>query len=236
MPATTRSVSPRLKAVCERLIVLVAVAAALAASGCTEARSRSAEGAGQQSARADPPAGRATTAGGPTRLVVEDRAGDVTHTFNEGDDHPKRVSYPGFDLRRVVVTHDRPSVKVVEQIADLQPSGFQQFGVGLRVPRRTFFGHGVLGRVRHGRAPVLVEWELQNRGNGFELRCPAASGRASFVRNLVVVVVPTTCLGNPPWVRVDVWNTLDRADDQQYTDDLDAVADVHGYTARVFRP
>lgn len=169
----------------------------------------------------------------PTRLVIQDRVGDVLHTLTAGEDDPSIVTYPRADLRRVKITHRRRTIDVVAQLGDLQPTGLQLFEVRLRTPHRTFFGDAVV--TRDDRTALSIRWEFQRRGYTYTVDCPQSSGRVDLTRNLMVVGVPTMCLDTPPWVRLNVWNALDGPDRGTYEDGLDnADLSSHGYAPRVY--
>ncbi len=178
--------------------------------------------------------------GGPTRsLVIADRAHDVVHTFNEGDDDPKHVSDPRADLRRIVITYGRTWLQVRERIGDLQRSGFQQFIVQLHGPDVTLVGYAVVRDAQGQRGRVFVDWERAQGGSDPRMvRCPGGSARADFAGDQLMFTVPAECFGTPRWVRASVSNTLLERDDEQFEDGLDAERiKPDGYSAaRVDRP
>ena len=227
-----------------RLAIAAATTVALALSGCSGNRPRTAVGSGQPAVtrttsltprptstpRLTPAHTRAPA---PTRLVIRDRADDVLQTLGASDNVPKQVSYPRGDLRRVTITHGPLTIEVVAQFGDLRPTGLQLFEVQLRTLDRTYYGDGVLRRNDH--TALSLQWEFQYQGNTFTLRCPAASGQVDFARKLVVIAVPTNCLDSPLWVRLNVWNSMDSPDGVKYEDGLGHVeTSSHEYTPRVY--
>jgi hypothetical protein len=227
-----------------RLVVVATVTAALALAGCSGSRSRTEAGGGQpvvRSSTSSPPratitpgsTASPTRAAAPTRLVVGDRADDVLHKRSEGDNSPQQVSYPRGDVRRLLISYAHRTIHVVAQIGDLRPTGSQLFELQLRTPHRTYYGDGVLRR--DDPVTLSLQWELQTRGYTFTVDCPGASGRPNFARNLVIFAVPSNCLDTPPWVRLNLWTTLDEPNGAGYEDGLDDVEVItHGYTRRVY--
>ena len=172
--------------------------------------------------------------------MIIDRANDVQHSLGEGDDHPKHIPYPRVDLRRVTITHGRLRVKVVEHIGKLRPAAdYQQFQVQVHGPHLTYVGYAQLGHTRGSRAALDVRCARQvpDPTSGMRtVRCAGRSGRADFARNLLVFVIPTRCLGSPPWVSLTVWNVLGDPDGEDYEDMLDpAQTKANGYSAPVSR-
>jgi hypothetical protein len=229
-----------------RVGTIAAVAAIIALSACSGTRSRTMPGPEHPvvtrstsltprpttTPRSTTPAHRMTAQS--TRLVIDDRVGDVLHTFSGSDDHPSKVTYPRADLRRVMINRGGRTIDVVAQFGDLQPSDSQLFEVQLRTLHRTYFGDAVL--TRDDRTALSIQWEFEYRGYTYTLGCPEASGRVDFTRNLMVIAVPTNCLETPAWVLLNVRNALDDPDRGAYEDGLDnADLGSHGYTPRAYR-
>ena len=228
-------------------LVIAATAVVLGLTACGGARSGSDGSRGQPSASSPTPSitpapGTPTptlTTAGPKRVVViPDRANDVVHTLNEGDDNPKHVSEPRADLRRIVITYGRTWLQVRERIGDLQPIGFQQYVLQLHGPGVVLVGYAVVRDSQGQRGRVFVDWERGHRASGLrQVRCPGASARADLPGDQLIFTVSTECLGTPPWVRVIVSTTLLEPNDEEYDDTLDADrVKSDGYSARVNRP
>jgi hypothetical protein len=218
-----------------------AAAVAVALSGCSNSPSRTTGSTGPATATASRTASATPTSNvpaGPTLLVIHDRADDVLRSLNEGDDSRKQVAYPVADLRDVTISYRQGRVQVTERIGRLRAghSHFPTWQLGLRGPHSTYVSNAAAPRGPVGsRAALFVDLEQLHGDSSSSVSCPAASGRADFGRNLVTFVVPSTCLGTPPWVRLTMSNTLYEGGDEEYYDYLDdsEVKRDH-YTARVY--
>jgi hypothetical protein len=214
-----------------RLVVVAAITASMVFSACSAGERRPTTSSLQpvphsaSSARGStitPRSKRAhSSVVAPIPLVMRDRVDDVLRTQVGRRDHPERVSYSQADLRQVMISHGSRTVDVVAKFGDLRPRSLQLFEVQLRTPGRTYYGDGVLTR---GHPTVLsLQWEFRYLGNTLTFSCAGASGRANFVRDRLFITVPTHCFGAPPWVRVNVWNTVIAPGGAAYEDGLDEI-------------
>lgn len=149
-----------------------------------------------------------------------DASRDVVRVVQSGDGGSREPAPDDTrtDIRRVVIAHTDRVVRVVARIPAMR-AGNQLGLLSLRVPGgRELLGELVRddGRTRF----ALMPWTDDEME-----ACEHATGRFRPKRNVMVVRVPRSCLGDPSWVRVSVLygtfdETLTDADEFRVDDGL----------------
>ncbi|MEI5672142.1 MULTISPECIES: hypothetical protein [unclassified Nocardioides] len=134
-----------------------------------------------------------------------DASGDVVRVVQGGGNSSESAAPEDrdADVRRVDIAHTSRTVRVAVRVRDMTRGG--QFGrLHLRMP---------------GGVEVMAEVAREGRDTTFLLMpvsedemagCADASGRFRPKRNLMVVRIARSCLGDPRWVRVGVaYGTLE---------------------------
>jgi hypothetical protein len=127
-----------------------------------------------------------------------DAVGDVW--VPTGVDRFERVTVvrPNTDVRRFVVNHGTDTIVVKVRYLDLRNTDDQELDVSMELKTSTQFWSlsGIFGG---GDPGVFVVVGDSNTGERVEC---GASGRVSYRKDLVKLVVPRSCIGEPEWLQV----------------------------------
>lgn len=133
-------------------------------------------------------------------------AADYTHTDATRDAVKIRLDGPGkgrtdrreapVDIRTVRVSHTADNLVVKIRTRSALPAKKFFVGVSLRTPG------GASYEVEYLKMFGTSVNELSSGGDGDRIECAGYRVGADRARRLTTVVVPTTCLGDPAWVRV----------------------------------
>jgi hypothetical protein len=147
------------------------------------------------------PSGGAAAAGDQrsSELVLQDGTGDVWTAPVGGDSYAPAAGNVA-DVLRVRLVHGRRAIRARWTLADLTRPGRQRFDLAIRTDSGTWHAEAATSRRTPGGRHHL--WEQ----GGDRVSCPAMFHRLGYRTDTVLVVIPTTCLGEPDWVRFVVSN------------------------------
>lgn len=134
-----------------------------------------------------------------SELVLRDGRGDVWTTPVGGDSYT-RVAESRADVLRVRLVHGERTIRARWTFADLTRSGRQRFNLAIRADSGSWQVEAAASPRNPGGRHHL--WDQ----GGDKVSCPAMWHRLGYRTDTVLVVIPTTCLGDPEWVRFIVSN------------------------------
>ena len=165
------------------------------------------------------PTADASTAGPvarPNRVTVTDVTDDVW-LWVPGDRIWTEVdSWPTADIVEAEVTHWGPKVGdrvvVTMDFVDLQSSERQEFAVKITTPELTRVGWVI---VKPGR---WRGYHVLEQNGGRAVRATGVTHRVSYTEDTVLLTIPRSRLGNPPWIRVAFLNLMYTAEGGLFQD------------------
>ncbi|HET6153425.1 MAG TPA: hypothetical protein VFE15_10735 [Marmoricola sp.] len=148
----------------------------------------------------------------PDRATTTDILHDVA-AYQIGSSVPTKVpTRTNGDLRVVRVTHTASRVRIATTFVDLSPGGnLQEHDFAIRTPKALYDAE-VFAVPGHWRGSAAL-----SRGNR-QRSCPKMTSTIDYTKNTTVLVVPTSCLGAPRWIRAGAGMTI-VSGTTQYADD-----------------
>ena len=139
----------------------------------------------------------------PSRVVLHDAAADVWQVDVRTSEWTEVGALPAADVRKAIVRHTPLAVTVRMRLADLRRVGRQGFAAGFVTREGILFS-----RVLAAPGNRAGRYVLRDEPGGTRIPCPGLTHRLDYAEDLVTMRVPRSCIGNPPWVRVNLGNTL----------------------------
>ena len=173
----------------------------------------------------------ATSAGDerPSRVVLRDGPGDVWKFDLKTEEAVRLESFPRADVTRAVVAH-RPAALIVRmRFVDLRRVGVQLYWVDIRT-RFNYFQAIVSSKPGNRRGKRSFE------GDDGSKSCEGFTRKIDYIDDLVTMRIPRTCLVNPRWVRVGVYNQLsfNESGPNYWDSPFDHEFDAGGGTGRLY--
>lgn len=137
----------------------------------------------------------------PSRVVLRDGRGDVWKFFPKTEDSVRLHHYPRADETKASLRHGSQAVTVRIRFADLQPVGTHLFWVHLRT--RDYQWDAVVTSKPGHRAG-----QRYFQGDDGSKRCVGFTRSIDYAGDLVTMRIPRSCLHDPAWVRLGVFNEL----------------------------
>lgn len=134
------------------------------------------------------------------RVVHLDARADVRRLDLETDKSSPDPGNRASDITKTVVDHQADQVFLQTRVRELKRSGYRLMIATLVVSdgRRFEFD------VDYSLDPIGPRISLMKSKTGSEVECPDASWSIDRSRDRVTGTVPTSCLGDPAWIRVGI--------------------------------
>lgn len=153
------------------------------------------------SALAGPTHGIAHVSTAPSRLVFNDGPGDVWRFDPGTEQQTKLAHFPRADVTRAVFRHGAHAVSIRMRFVDIRPVGTQLFWVHIRT--KSYQYDAVLSSKPGARRGIRYF-----QGDDGSRSCPGFTRKIDYRRDLVTMRIPRSCLHQPRWVRLGVFNQL----------------------------
>lgn len=153
----------------------------------------------------------AADSAGTSRLVLHDGPGDVWK-FHPRTEEQTRVAFPRADVTRAVLRHGPMALTVRMRFVDIKPVGRQLYWVHIRTPRYQY--DAVLNS-----SPGSRRGSRYFQGDDGSRSCRGFTRTIYYGRDLVTMRIPRSCVKDPRWVRLGIFNQLSfRAHGPRYFD------------------
>lgn len=137
----------------------------------------------------------------PSTVVLRDGPGDVWRFDPQTEQSTRLKSFPLADVTQAAVTHGRDALMMRMRFVDIRRVGTQLYWTEIRTPAYHF--QAVVTS-----KPGNRQGSRYFQGDDGSKSCQGFTRRIDYRNNTVDLRVPRSCLHNPRWVRVGIYNEV----------------------------